>query len=151
MGEISAASTEQSAGVAQVGEAISQMDKATQQNAALVEESAAAAEGLKAQAQQMVQAVAVFKLSAQTELAPTAQTTSSDAKAKLPPSQIAVPVLNREVAASTTERRGPDRAKNVTRPDFSAKSNLVTPTARAAAIPNSQSTGKTGTDEWESF
>jgi methyl-accepting chemotaxis protein len=44
MGEISAASTEQSAGVAQVGEAVSQMDQVTQQNAALVEESAAAAE-----------------------------------------------------------------------------------------------------------
>ena len=62
MGEISAASTEQSAGVAQVGEAVTQMDQATQQNAALVEESAAAAESLKAQAQQLVQAVAVFKL-----------------------------------------------------------------------------------------
>ena len=62
MGEISAASTEQSAGVAQVGEAVSQMDKVTQQNAALVEESAAAAESLKAQAQQLVQVVAVFKL-----------------------------------------------------------------------------------------
>jgi methyl-accepting chemotaxis protein len=47
MGEISAASTEQSQGVAQVGEAVTQMDQATQQNAALVEESAAAAESLK--------------------------------------------------------------------------------------------------------
>jgi methyl-accepting chemotaxis protein len=64
MGEISAASTEQSAGVAQVGEAVTQMDQATQQNAALVEESAAAAESLKGQAQQLVQAVAVFKLGA---------------------------------------------------------------------------------------
>jgi methyl-accepting chemotaxis protein len=62
MGEISAASTEQSAGVSQVGEAVTQMDQATQQNAALVEESAAAAESLKLQAQQLVQAVAVFKL-----------------------------------------------------------------------------------------
>jgi methyl-accepting chemotaxis protein len=62
MGEISAASTEQSQGVAQVGEAVTQMDQATQQNAALVEESAAAAESLKLQAQQLVQAVAVFKL-----------------------------------------------------------------------------------------
>jgi hypothetical protein len=61
MGEISAASTEQSAGVAQVGEAVTQMDQATQQNAALVEESAAAADSLKQQAQQLVQAVAVFK------------------------------------------------------------------------------------------
>jgi methyl-accepting chemotaxis protein len=62
MGEISAASTEQSAGVDQVGEAVSQMDQATQQNAALVEESSAAAESLKGQAQQLVEAVAVFKL-----------------------------------------------------------------------------------------
>ncbi len=62
MGEISAASTEQSTGVSQVGEAVSQMDQATQQNAALVEESAAAAESLRSQAQQLVQAVAAFKL-----------------------------------------------------------------------------------------
>ncbi|KQV49464.1 hypothetical protein ASC95_17875 [Pelomonas sp. Root1217] len=63
MGAISAASAEQSLGVAQVGEAVTQMDRATQQNAALVEESAAAAESLNGQAQQLVQAVAVFKLS----------------------------------------------------------------------------------------
>ena len=61
--EITSASAEQSNGVQQVGEAVSQMDQATQQNAALVEESAAAAESLKGQAQQLVQAVAVFKLS----------------------------------------------------------------------------------------
>jgi methyl-accepting chemotaxis protein len=60
--EISAASQEQSQGVAQVGEAITQMDQATQQNAALVEQSAAAADGLKSQAAQLVQAVAVFRL-----------------------------------------------------------------------------------------
>ncbi|WP_332747940.1 methyl-accepting chemotaxis protein [Hydrogenophaga sp.] len=62
VGEISAASTEQSSGVAQVGQAVSQIDQVTQQNAALVEESAAAAASLKHQAQQLVQAVAVFKL-----------------------------------------------------------------------------------------
>jgi methyl-accepting chemotaxis protein len=62
MGEISTASTEQSAGVVQVGEAVTQMDRATQQNAALVEESAAAAESLKEQAHQLVQAVSVFNL-----------------------------------------------------------------------------------------
>ena len=63
--EITSASAEQSTGVQQVGEAVSQMDQATQQNAALVEQSAAAAESLKSQAQQLVQAVAVFKLSNQ--------------------------------------------------------------------------------------
>ena len=43
-------------------DAVSQMDQVTQQNAALVEESAAAAESLKAQAKELVQIVAVFKL-----------------------------------------------------------------------------------------
>ncbi|MDO8286960.1 MAG: methyl-accepting chemotaxis protein [Rhodoferax sp.] len=62
MGEISAASNEQSMGVAQVGEAVTQMDQATQQNAALVEEMAAAASSLKGQAQELVQAVAFFKV-----------------------------------------------------------------------------------------
>jgi methyl-accepting chemotaxis protein len=62
VGEISAASVEQSSGVDQIGQAVSQMDQVTQQNAALVEESAAAAEGLKKQAEGLVQAVALFKI-----------------------------------------------------------------------------------------
>ncbi|MCK8373828.1 cellobiose phosphorylase, partial [Erwinia amylovora] len=62
--EISAASLEQSSGVKQVGQAITQIDMVTQQNAALVEESAAATENLKEQAEQLVQAVAVFQVTA---------------------------------------------------------------------------------------
>ena len=64
MGEISAASVQQSSGVAQIGDAVNQMDKVTQENAALVEESAAAAENLSEQARKLVGAVAVFKLAA---------------------------------------------------------------------------------------
>jgi len=64
MDHISAASSAQASGVAQVGEAISHMDHTTQQNAALVEEMAAAASGLKSQAQDLVGTVAVFSLSA---------------------------------------------------------------------------------------
>ena len=60
--EISHASIEQSNGVAQVGDAISSMDQATQKNAALVEEMAAAAQSLSSQADELLQAVAVFKL-----------------------------------------------------------------------------------------
>jgi methyl-accepting chemotaxis protein len=60
--EISVASSEQSSGVIQVGKAVTQMDQATQQNSALVEQTAAAADSLRAQAQQLVQAVAVFQL-----------------------------------------------------------------------------------------
>ena len=62
MGEISAASGEQSQGIQQVNAAIAQMDEATQQNAALVEEAAAAAETLQDQATALNQAVTVFKL-----------------------------------------------------------------------------------------
>ena len=62
MGEISAASTEQSLGVSQVGEAVTQMDQVTQQNAALVEEMAAAASSLKSQAHELVNVVSVFRL-----------------------------------------------------------------------------------------
>ena len=64
MGDISAASTEQSAGVSQVGEAVTLMDQATQQNAALVEEMAAAAASLRAQANDLVHAVSAFKIEA---------------------------------------------------------------------------------------
>ena len=69
MGEIRAASGEQSAGVSQVEEAVSKMDHATQQNAALVEEMAAAAGSLNAQAEDLVQSVAVFKFDTNTQQA----------------------------------------------------------------------------------
>ncbi|KAG1525175.1 hypothetical protein G6F51_014377 [Rhizopus arrhizus] len=64
MGEISAASDEQSSGIDQVNRAVSQMDEVTQQNAALVEEAAASAASLETQAQRLREAVAVFKLQA---------------------------------------------------------------------------------------
>jgi len=62
MGEISAASAEQSTGIEQVGQAVTQMDSVTQQNAALVEEAAAAAHSLAEQAQSMMRAVSAFRL-----------------------------------------------------------------------------------------
>lgn len=62
MNEISVANKEQSVGVAQVGEAVTQMDQTTQQNAALVEQSAAAAQGLREQADELLAAVSVFQL-----------------------------------------------------------------------------------------
>ena len=64
MSEIAAASNEQSAGIEQVNQAITQMDEVTQQNAALVEEAAAAAEAMQEQAQVLMHAVSVFKLEA---------------------------------------------------------------------------------------
>jgi methyl-accepting chemotaxis protein len=62
--EISTASVEQSRGIGQVGQAMSQLDQVTQQNAALVEESAAAAESMKHQAIKLTQTVSVFNVGA---------------------------------------------------------------------------------------
>jgi len=62
MGEISAASHEQTSGIEQINQAITQMDQVTQQNAALVEEASAAAQSLQEQAGGLVQSVSVFKL-----------------------------------------------------------------------------------------
>ncbi|GGY31417.1 methyl-accepting chemotaxis protein [Pseudoduganella albidiflava] len=62
MGEITAATQEQSQGIEEVNMSIAQMDDMTQQNAALVEQAAAAAESMQDQAQRLAEAVAIFKL-----------------------------------------------------------------------------------------
>jgi methyl-accepting chemotaxis protein len=132
VGEISSASVEQSSGVGQVGQAVTQMDQATQQNAALVEESAAAAESLKAQAGALVQAVSVFKLAhgQQAQSVPTAAAPQD---------------------WDSAERRGPARAKNVTRPAFGKKAAAPQPAAQPAHA-TEPAPQKTGTnDEWASF
>ncbi|OWY30668.1 methyl-accepting chemotaxis protein [Herbaspirillum robiniae] len=63
VGEITAASSEQSSGIEEINRAITQMDEVTQQNAALVEEAAAAAQAMQEQAQNLTQAISIFKLS----------------------------------------------------------------------------------------
>ncbi|RFU47113.1 methyl-accepting chemotaxis protein [Paraburkholderia sp. DHOC27] len=67
MGEIAAASEEQSTGIAQVGRAVTQMDEVTQQNAALVEQAAAAAGSLQDQAARLRQTVNAFRIGAYEE------------------------------------------------------------------------------------
>ena len=134
MGEISTASAEQSRGVTQVGEAVRQMDQVTQQNAALVEESAAAAESLKQQALQLVHAVAVFKIDSASAGHRQAASPSTSAR------------------APGVERRGPNRAVNVTRPKFGAARTAPAAEAPAAATPSSPPpASRTGTDDWERF
>lgn len=60
--EISGSAHEQTSGISQINQAITQLDTVTQQNAALVEEAAAAAESLNQQAGRMVEVVSAFKL-----------------------------------------------------------------------------------------
>ena len=65
--EIAAASDEQSRGIVQVSQAISEMDKVTQQNASLVEEASAAAASLEEQGARLTEAVGAFRLSSKTQ------------------------------------------------------------------------------------
>ena len=62
MTQISTATREQSAGVAQVGMAVHELDRSTQQNAALVEETSAASGALSEQTSRLAQDVGFFKL-----------------------------------------------------------------------------------------
>ncbi len=156
MGEISAATAEQSAGVAVVGTAVNQMDDATQQNAALVEQCTAAAQSMTAQAQQLVQVVAGFHLTAGEGKRGAMQASLTLAAPSV------VPVVAKAGGGSTEgpaptpaapskaeDRRGPNRAKNVSR--LSVRQSAALPELRdevAAAEPKN----RTGTDgEWVSF
>ncbi|MEY2875470.1 MAG: hypothetical protein RLZZ373_2841, partial [Pseudomonadota bacterium] len=129
--QISAASAEQSLGVQQVGQAVGQMDQVTQQNAALVEESAAAAEGLKQQAHDLVQAVALFKLGHAGVVSGISHAAATND------------------GWSGAERRGDDRAQNVTRPGFAQ--NTAHPASSPSASRQEPASERTGTDDWERF
>jgi methyl-accepting chemotaxis protein len=89
MGEITAATLEQSHGIEEVNAAIGQMDEMTQQNAALVEEAAAAAESMQEQADKLASAVSIFKLAGD-ELAKRTAPPPRKAKPAAPPRSTAV-------------------------------------------------------------
>ena len=84
VGEIASASEEQSNGLQQVNQVVTQIDQITQQNAALVEEAAAAAKSLQDQAEALLSVVAIFKLAGEQSAATTrAQVAMRDGKAVL--------------------------------------------------------------------
>ena len=64
VGEIAMASREQSAGIAQINQSVTQLDGVTQQNAALVEQTSATSSALQEQAHQLAELAASFKLHA---------------------------------------------------------------------------------------
>jgi methyl-accepting chemotaxis protein len=115
MSEISAASTEQSLGIEQVNQAITQMDEVTQQNAALVEQAAAAAESLEEQAARLSETVAQFKLGADTTFAapralvhkpahkPAIRSLAAAKKHRAPPSAIKPTSGNTALAAKNAD------------------------------------------------
>ncbi|MFD3238695.1 methyl-accepting chemotaxis protein [Rahnella perminowiae] len=96
MGEITSASDEQSRGIEQVAQAITEMDRVTQQNASLVEESASASAALEEQASLLTQSVAVFTLS---------QTTNNNVRQN-PASSSRLPLLTPNLSGSKAGNGG---------------------------------------------
>ncbi|WP_233830382.1 methyl-accepting chemotaxis protein [Paraburkholderia sp. ZP32-5] len=142
MGEIAAASEEQSSGIDQVARAVTQMDEVTQQNAALVEEAAAAASSLEEQAARLRSAVAVFQVddngaAAPAAVAPRRAAAAVATRARKPvrAAASAVPVANAVKASAATGAAGGTSAAPVRAPAQAAT------TASAAG----------GDQDWETF
>ncbi len=143
IGEISASANEQSDGIAQVNQAISNLDQMTQQNAALVEESSAAATSMNDQAQRLAEVVAVFNVGQQSAAlasslrrpvavaaAPAAPHTAAVRKVAVSPNTASKPAVNKPAA-----QRVPAPAPKLLKP----------------APLNSKAPVSSHEDDWESF
>ncbi|MFM0555481.1 methyl-accepting chemotaxis protein [Paraburkholderia sediminicola] len=139
MGEIAAASEEQSSGIDQVARAVTQMDEVTQQNAALVEEAAAAASSLEDQAGKLRTAVAVFQLEEGGYKAPVSA----------PPKRAATPlrsVVARKVSHARAAQPAPQAAAATKAPAATAQ-----PAAAPARAPAKAITTAGSDQDWETF
>jgi methyl-accepting chemotaxis protein-1 (serine sensor receptor) len=163
MGEISAASEEQSGGIEQVNRAVVQMDSVTQQNAALVEQAAAAAASLEDQTRQLQAVLSGWKVSGtparHSAPATRAQTSSRVAKAAPQAASAATPV---NPAGASHETKAPAAAPAPAAQDAAARvepalksrpaaaaARVTTDTATRAAA---ASTAKASSDaDWETF
>ncbi|CAG4896877.1 methyl-accepting chemotaxis protein [Paraburkholderia saeva] len=136
MGEIAAASEEQSSGIDQVARAVTQMDEVTQQNAALVEEAAAAAQSLEDQAGKLRTAVSVFHL----DDGPADPTTAPARRPARRPVAATTPTPARKAAPVAAVRPAS------VAPEKSAAFAAPAPTPRAPAM------AAAGSDkDWETF
>lgn len=142
IGEISASANEQSDGIAQVNQAISNLDQMTQQNAALVEESSAAATSMNDQAQRLAEVVAVFNVGQQS-----AALTSS---LRRPVAAAAAPAATHTAAVRKVVTASPSTA---------SKPAVNKPAAQPAPAPkllkpaplNAKAPASSHEDDWESF
>ena len=152
IGEITAASTEQSVGVAQVNQAVGNLDQMTQQNAALVEESAAAAQSLREQAEQLAQMVSVFTVNAaaygaqapvaRAVAAPVASVAATTARVQRPVA-VSPPAAQRLAGAGTKPGSAAPSAPQ--QPPRKSSAPAPAPASRAAAV------AQGGDDDWETF
>ncbi len=145
--EISAATSEQSTGLAQVNSAVAGLDQMTQQNAALVEESAAAAESLRDQSRQLSTLVGSFR-TGRDQTAPSARS-----PARKPLHSPTKPVVAKSAPAAAARSPAPSAANPA--PATAARTVIArarqTPAAMPQASAMAASTGGAGNDDWESF
>jgi len=140
LNEISSASQEQSAGIQQINEAVTQMDGVTQQNAALVEQAAAASQSLQEQAGRLTEAVAVFKLDAHAGSAARGPAASTPSPASFAPRLASKPAVVQRPAVSLAAAPA---ARPVVKP-------VVKPAAKPAA--GSRTAGREVVEsDWEEF
>ena len=130
MSEITMASQEQSTGIAQVNDAITQMEAITQQNAALVEQAAAAAMSLQEQAERLGKAVSVFKMS------------DADAQAHAVAAPVVRPAAAKPATSRTLTQAKPGKALNQPKQPVKLAAPAAEPATKKSA---------SGTDDWEEF
>ncbi|AOS81640.1 methyl-accepting chemotaxis protein [Hydrogenophaga intermedia] len=145
IGEITAASGEQSEGIGQVNVAVSQLDQMTQQNAALVEQSAAAAQSLKEQADRLAQVVQVFRIGQETATEPVLRATP--VPVALPKAASSSAVVSTKASAAAPAKQAATPAPTRTK---AAPVAQATPAPRAAPASTTPAPS-TAEGEWESF
>ncbi|RQU16176.1 methyl-accepting chemotaxis protein [Burkholderia cenocepacia] len=147
MGEIAAASEEQSGGIDQVARAVTQMDEVTQQNAALVEEAAAAAQSLEEQAARLRETAAVFQLDDGAARAGAAVVVAARHAPRAPSAPAApAPAAARVERVERVERdAAPKRAAAAT------TAPARKPAAVSAVLAPAPAAATAGGDDWETF
>ncbi|TAL97102.1 MAG: methyl-accepting chemotaxis protein [Paraburkholderia sp.] len=153
MGEIAAASEEQSSGISQVGRAVTQMDEVTQQNAALVEEAAAGAASLQDQAARLHDTVSAFRVEGQADrVEPSVRVAartlqSSTTRASAPTSVSARPTTSS--SASSVAKPAPKPAAR----DHAIGANAARDTTHIAKSPVDAIAAKAAAsgDDWTTF
>jgi methyl-accepting chemotaxis protein len=143
MGEIAAASEEQSSGIAEVGRAVSQMDEVTQQNAALVEQAGAAAASLQDESVRLRDAVNAFRVNQSEAVVATVR--------KVPPAVVAKPsAAPPAVKSIAAEKPVPDfSVRIVQKPPALERAKSSTPRQTAAGA--YAATAKPSDGEWTTF
>jgi len=145
IGEITAAATEQSAGIAQVNTSINNLDQMTQQNAALVEQSAAAAQSMREQADQLAKAVSVFRVNAVVHQRPMRDITPRAAPAQRLGSQARPTAL----PSARTPAKAPVKTATAAIP--ARKTPALAPARPALAPAAPKAPAKRNDSDWESF